>query len=101
MNGGQIEATSQEIADLRSMVDRSTELVSSWKARAEAAEAQRDRLGAVLRKHHDWHQRIGIVGVQNDDQNWHELDLSDAYADGSLCEETVAALHALPQPRGG
>jgi len=57
-----------------------------------------EQLKAVLKKHHKWHEDIGVVkliyGGSIDDV---QLDLSAEYADSSLCEETMAALALQPR----
>jgi hypothetical protein len=63
------------------------------------------RLREVLTKHHQWHLEIGTVMFPpspnpngNDDPV--EVDLTDAYSDSSMCEETISALAPASQPSG-
>lgn len=56
--------------------------------------AEKARLSRALKLHHDWQQNIGTVKLGDDDVGWHEVDMSDAYTDSTMCDLTVAALTA-------
>lgn len=49
-------------------------------------------LRAVLKKHHDWHLAFGDVSAPDLKGGYITWDLSEAYTEGTLCDETVAAL---------
>lgn len=67
--------------------------VENLRTRAEAAEARLAEVTGALREHHQWHQNLGVIGIcKDDDGQWVEIDMSDAYAEGALCERTTAAL---------
>lgn len=62
-----------------------------------AAKATIARLRKALEKHHKWHLEIGEVVFPSDDRSPDTtIDLTDAYSDSSLCEETVKALADTP-----
>lgn len=48
-------------------------------------------MGKVLNKHHSWHHDIGTV-IMGQGESKFEIDLSDAYSDSSLCDDTMEAL---------
>ncbi len=58
----------------------------------EAAEAERDRLKAALREHHNWHLNAGAIGLPDDKGGWVEIDNAAEYSDSELCSRTIAAL---------
>ncbi|MCB1460946.1 MAG: Lar family restriction alleviation protein [Nitratireductor sp.] len=60
-------------------------------SRIEQLERERAAAKEVLRKHHRWHDGIGVVKFTEDGQEI-ELDLSAEYGDSTLHEETVEAL---------
>lgn len=60
-------------------------------SRIEQLERERAAAKEVLRKHHRWHDGIGVVKFTEDGQEI-ELDLSAEYGDSTLYEETVEAL---------
>src|SRR3546814_833807 len=58
------------------------------------------KLRSALRAHHNWHMEQGLCWAptdEDDDAGFVSWSGSDAYAESSLCEETIAAL-ALPHP---
>lgn len=63
--------------------------------------ADRTKLLAVLRRHHDWHLNAGTWLVPDGDGGHIEIDNGAEYADSTMCDETLAALmlerdHAVP-----
>ena len=53
---------------------------------------ENEKLRAVLKRHHQWHQDIGVVKLVHEDGKETELDLSMEYSDSSLCDESIEAL---------
>ena len=60
-------------------------------------EAENERLRKALENHHKWHLEVGTMYVSDDGKDFTELDLTDAYSESSLCDETIAALGG-PRP---
>lgn len=61
----------------------------------------------ILKDHHEWHLRVGEIGLQDGSGGWIAIDNAAEYADSSMCERTEAALAGRPpdeigvMPRGG
>lgn len=67
--------------------------------------AEVQKIQRVLRRHHDWHQQIGRATFKDDNDAEgrfpYEIDLSEAYAEGALCDETIEALEGANTDPGG
>jgi len=57
-----------------------------------------ERLRTALKKHHDWHQSFGECSAPDGKGGYVTWDLSDAYIDSMLCDQTVAALGSVTVP---
>lgn len=64
-------------------------------------------LEALLREHHQWHMQSGVIGLQDGDGGWVEIDNAAEYSDSLMYERTEKALAGMPpheagpMPRGG
>jgi hypothetical protein len=66
--------------------------LAGWKVRALKAEAQRDRLKDALQEQHAWHLNAGVVGMPDGNGGWVEIDNAAEYSDSPLCSQTIEAL---------
>lgn len=58
----------------------------------EALEAENKALREALRAHHNHQSDLGIIFTKDDAGEFHEIDMSDGYAESGLCSQTIAAL---------
>lgn len=62
---------------------------------------------ALLRQHHKWHLDAGVIGLQDGEGGWIEIDNAAEYSDSLLHDNTAKALEGVPpedaepMPRGG
>lgn len=62
---------------------------------------------ALLRQHHKWHLDAGVIGLQDGEGGWIEIDNATEYSDSLLHDNTAKALEGVPpedaepMPRGG
>lgn len=67
---------------------------------------ERDEARALVRLHHDWHLQSGIIGLQDGEGGWIEINNASEYSDSLMYERSQAFLENQPtefkpMPRGG
>lgn len=95
------DAAISTCAELKTLLEEKEKFIDASEAEFTEKQGEIERLREVLKQHHSWHLEIGTVMVStppnpygNDDLV--ELDLTEAYSESGLCEETTAALSGSP-----
>lgn len=49
----------------------------------------------IIKRHHDWHNQSGEIGLPDGEGGWIEIDNAAEYGDSALCADTMRVLDEL------